>query len=380
MNESSRQILTAAVALALAAMLWPARCPANCHPAHAAAPRLGIPSYPAPRVENQGAEQAPGDAAERPEQPAEQPEPEVATADELLADMPDTLEAFEEWAEKSVYEGWVEPVLDTYDEREFDWYRRREAIMRALTRDYQLKERYLNEAGYLDEVVAKLAKRDSSITADRLREAVDDSIDRFEDMYIEAHSNMRREDIYRLTGDENAEVVGIPGPTERIVKAQTEGDAYARNPVEADSRNVIPGWAPDNEREPDPPTPPGFNPSRPSAGGRAPDLDTQIRTLEREIRETVERIDDANEFVENTHYFAPIHKVPGVDSWTITPEQKEVLDGVYDRVRERAAKLSKQGELEQAYLDKSAQLEALRKQREESTTGSSYLDWFFRRP
>ncbi|MBT3286897.1 MAG: hypothetical protein HN380_06080, partial [Victivallales bacterium] len=64
----------------------------------------------------------------------------------------------------------------------------------------------------------------------------------------------------------------------------------------------------------------------------------------------------------------------------ITPEQKEVLDGVYDRVRERAAKLSKQGELEQAYLDKSAQLEALRKQREESTTGSSYLDWFFRRP
>ncbi|MBT7163194.1 MAG: hypothetical protein HN904_10470, partial [Victivallales bacterium] len=111
--------------------------------------------------------------------------------------------------------------------------------------------------------------------------------------------------------------------------------------------------------------------------GRSPDLDTQIKTLEREIRETVERIDAANEFVGNAPVFAPIHKVPGVDSWTITPGQREVLDEVFDRVRERAVEVSGRDELEQTYLDKSAQLEALRQQQKD-TPSSSFIDWFTR--
>jgi hypothetical protein len=370
MNESSRQMLTAAIALGLAAMLWPARCPARCHPAHAAAPRLGIRSYPAPRVENQGAEQAPGDAAERPEQPAEQPEPEVTVADELLADMPDTLEAFEEWVQESTYERFVEPILEKRLEDPEYWYETREDIMAALTEEYRTRDSFLNDPDLVYEVVARLAEVDSSMNQRKLFEQVEDSIDRLEDMYMEADSRMFTEGVDRWRADKYAEDVGIPGITERILKAPTEG--------EADARRVIPGWAPANEREPDPPTHPAFDPSRPSADGRSPDLDTQIKTLEREIRETVERIDDANKLAGNAWRNAPTHKIPGLQPEA--PKEnffKRLVDKnrVREGARERAVEVSKQDELEQTYLDKSAQLETLRQQQKDTPT-RSYMDWF----
>jgi hypothetical protein len=372
MRESSRQMLTAVVALGLAAVLWPARCPGRCHVNHPAAPRLGIRSYPAPRVENQGAEQAPGDAAERPEQPAEQPaeqpEPEVPIADQLLADMPDTLEAFEEWVEESTYERFVEPILERhFEDPDLDWYERREAIMAALTEEHRRRDRYLNDAAYMYEEAARLAETDSSMNSRVLFEGVEDSIDRLEDMYIEADSKMFSEGLRRVHADRYAEDVGIPGITERIVKARTEG--------EDDARNVRPDWMRDNEREPDLPTHPAFDPSRPSAGGRSPDLDTQIKTLEREIRETVERIDDANKLALDAYRSAPIHKIPRGDDG-LQPEGYETMNRIYERVHERAGEVSGQDELEQTYLDKSVQLEALRQQQKEDTPTSSYMDWF----
>jgi hypothetical protein len=367
MNESSRQLLTAAVALGLAAVLWPARCPGRCHVNHPAAPRLGIRSYPAPRVENQGAEQAPGDAAERPEQPAEQPEPEVTVADELLADMPDTLEAFEEWVQESTYERFVEPILEKHFEDPEYWYETREDIMAALTEEYRTRDSFLNDPDLVYEVVAKLAETDSNMNQRKLFEQVEDSIDRLEDMYMEADSKMFTEGVDRWRADKYAEDVGIPGITERIVKARTEG--------EDDARNVRPDWMRDNEREPDLPTHPAFDPSRPSAGGRSPDLDTQIKTLEREIRETVERIDDANKLALDAYRSAPIHKIPRGDDG-LQPEGYETMNRIYERVHERAGEVSGQDELEQTYLDKSVQLEALRQQQKEDTPTSSYMDWF----
>jgi hypothetical protein len=369
MNESSRQILTAAVALGLAAMLWPARCPANCHPGHTPPPRLGIRSYPAPRVENQEVEQAPRGAAERPEQPAEQPEPEVATADELLADMPDTLEAFEEWVEEATYEKFVEPVLEEYfDRREIPWYRKRELVMDALTEEYRTRDRYLNDPIYRLEVAAELAKYDVSMSSREFFEETEAAIDRLEDMYMEADQKMSSQNSRRSQADFYAEGVGIPGATERIVKARTEG--------EDDAKRVIPGWVPDNEGEPDPPTHPAPDPVRPLAGGRSPDLDTQIKTLEREIRETVEKIDDAYKLALDASRSAPIHKIPRGDG-DFDPEGYEALNRIYERVHERAVEVSGRDELEQTYLDKSAQLEALRQQQKD-TPSSSFIDWFTR--